>query len=231
MLQQTQVDRVIPKYQQFLEHFPSVQALANASLSAVLTLWVGLGYNRRAQYLQKTAQAILSDHEGHFPKERTVLESLPGVGPYTAGAICTFAYNQPVTLIETNIRAVFLYHFFPLQKTVSDKDVLPLIAQELWHQNPREWYAALMDYGSCLKKVVPNPSRKSRHHTKQSRFVGSVREVRGNVLKILTKHQKISKQELHMKVVGNRDYLEKVLDSLQRESIVKIEGSTIAIKE
>ncbi|MBL4644330.1 MAG: A/G-specific adenine glycosylase [Candidatus Pacebacteria bacterium] len=186
MLQQTQVDRVIPKYKAFLEAFPTVQKLANAKLSHVLLLWSGLGYNRRARMLHDAAKQVVFEHSGHFPKDITELLKLPGVGSYTARAIVTFAYNEPVVMIETNIRSVFIHEFFGNVIAVDDTKIVPLIeASSVKERDSRRWYAALMDYGSYLKKEYPNPSRKSKHHSKQSKFRGSLREVRGDVLKIL----------------------------------------------
>jgi A/G-specific adenine glycosylase len=172
MLQQTQVDRVIPKYKAFLKAFPTARVLARAALPQVLLLWSGLGYNRRAKYLWEAAK-----------RWGAPLETLPGVGPYTASAVRVFAYNKPEILIETNIRAVFLHHLFPKSKKVPDARLMPFIVRALDRKKPRVWYAALMDYGSYLKKKLPNPSRRSRLHTKQKPFKGSDREIRGGILK------------------------------------------------
>src|SRR5258708_1445193 len=110
MLQQTQVDRVIGYYEKFLASFPTFRSLAQAKVADVLRLWQGLGYNRRALMLQRAAQMITNDQEG----------LLPGVGPYTAGAVLAFAFNKPVAIIETNIRRVYLYHYFADQVDVGD---------------------------------------------------------------------------------------------------------------
>ncbi len=188
MLQQTQVERVIPKYQAFLKKFPTVKRLAHAPLSEVLILWQGLGYNRRAKMLHRAAQIIEREHKGHMPKSYEALLALPGVGPYTAGAVCAFAFNIPITMIETNIRTAYLYHYFPDVTDVSDSMLLPIIARTLPHDNPREWYAALMDYGSYLKSTVGNQSRQSRHYTKQSPFKGSDRYIRGTIVRAVTQN-------------------------------------------
>ncbi len=229
MLQQTQVERVIPKYQAFITQFPTSKSLASASLAAVLTLWVGLGYNRRAQNLWRAAAAIQNDHAGNFPTTYRELLALPGVGPYTAGAICIFAYNQPLPLIETNIRTVFLHHFFPTQTAVSDTELLPLVTSEIWHDNPREWYAALMDYGSVLKKLLPNPSRRSKHHTKQTLFTGSTRQVRGQIIALLTKNDTLTEQELALQITGNKDYLRKAIEQLLSEGMISKEKTSYRI--
>ena len=186
MLQQTQADRVVEKYQQFIAKFPTVQKLAAAKLKTVLTVWQGLGYNRRAKMLHDAARLIVKEHQGVVPRDTIKLEALPGIGPYTARAIATFAFNQPHIFIETNIRSVFIHEFFPKKKLVSDAVLLPLIEQTLDQKNPRAWYTALMDYGAMLKKTKVNPSRKSKHYVRQSAFKGSDREVRGAIIKLLT---------------------------------------------
>lgn len=184
MLQQTQVSRVTPKYQEFLQAFPDVNTLAKAPLSAVLTAWNGLGYNRRAKYLWQAAQVIAQLPNG-FPTDLAGLVALPGIGKNTAGAILVYAYNQPVVYIETNIRTVYIHHFFVGQTAVSDADILLLVAETLDNDDPRQWYWALMDYGSHIKRTTGNASRSSKSFAKQSTFAGSLRQVRGRVIKQL----------------------------------------------
>lgn len=180
MLQQTQATRVVPKYVAFIKQFPTAKSLARVPLSKVLTLWSGLGYNRRAKYLHQAAKQFQTDR----------LEDLPGVGPYTASAVRVFAFNKPEILIETNVRTVFLHHMFPRSKKVSDARLLPYVGVPRGVE-PREWYSALMDYGTYLKSIHPNPSRRSQHHSKQSAFKGSEREVRGAVLRALVKGESV----------------------------------------
>ena len=179
MLQQTQVDRVIPKYKEFLKAFPTIAALRKASLGEVLTVWQGLGYNRRAKMLHECVKAISTN----LPDTYEGLMKLPGVGPYTAGAVCAFAYNKPVPIIETNIRTVYLHHFFKDKKSVSDAAIMKKVERTLDRENPRTWYWALMDYGAHLKKTVGN--MKGAAYTKQSTFKGSDREVRGAIVRTL----------------------------------------------
>lgn len=188
MLQQTQVDRVVPKFNAFIKQFPNFASLARAKQSTVLRLWQGLGYNRRALNLKRAAETVLKEHHGRLPRDEDSLRALPGIGPYIAGAVRAFAFNIPGTFIETNIRTVFLHHFFGDTKNVHDDEIIPLITKTLDTKQPREWYAALMDYGTHLKKTLPNPSRKSKHHTRQSKFEGSYRQKRGKVLKILSEN-------------------------------------------
>ncbi len=196
MLQQTQVDRVIPKYKEFLAAFPNIVSLAKASTSEVLSHWSGLGYNRRALFLKRTAEIIVKDFKGKFPKDPETLETLPGMGHYTARAIATFSFGGTYTFIETNIRSVFIHEFMPKALSVSDMDLIPYVETSLSKIRSREWYFALMDYGSFLKKTQPNPNRKSKHHTKQSTFEGSLRQIRGAFLKKLIDGKKHKKSEL-----------------------------------
>jgi A/G-specific adenine glycosylase len=189
MLQQTQVDRVVPKFQTFIEAFPNEGALAQASLAEVLMLWQGLGYNRRAKYLQLAAQRIIDQFNGLMPDKLDDLLALPGVGHNTAGAIMAYAFNQPVVFIETNIRTVYFHHFFDQAAKVADADIIPLIEQTLDHQQPRQFYWALMDYGWWLKRRGLKNVSQSKHYKKQSALSGSLRQVRGQLIKRLTESQ------------------------------------------
>ena len=185
MLQQTQVPRVIEKYKEFLKKFPSIKALATSPLASVLSLWSGLGYNRRAQYLHKMAKTIMQKHAGKFPTTIEALEHLPGIGPYTARAIAAFAYNTPSVFIETNIRTVFIHHFFADKEIISDAELIPIISATLDRKNPRQWYWLLMDYGTHLKASGIRTHRRSKQYIKQSTFKGSRRQLRGKILKLL----------------------------------------------
>jgi A/G-specific adenine glycosylase len=180
MLQQTQVQRVITKYKEFLALFPDVASLAQAQLGDVLRVWMGLGYNRRAKFLHQSATMVMADFGSVFPTDTAQLVKLPGVGINTAGAIASYAYNQPVVFVETNIRTVIIHHFFNDHTGIADKDILKLVEQTLDHEHPREWYWALMDYGSYLKQTVGNVSRQSKTYAKQSTFAGSKRQIRGH---------------------------------------------------
>lgn len=185
MLQQTQVDRVIPKFNAFIARFPDEQSLAAAPLADVLTLWNGLGYNRRAKYLHESAKKIVADFSGSFPQDHADILSLPGVGPGTAGAIMTYAFNRPVVFIETNVRTVYFHHFFDDGDKVSDAQLRPAIERTLDQDHPREFYWALMDYGTWLKKNGAGRITQSKHYKKQSPLKGSVRELRGLIIKQL----------------------------------------------
>ena len=183
MLQQTQVTRVREKYAQWMDLLPNLELLAAASVSEVLSAWQGLGYNRRGLWLHRAAQTIVSEYAGIVPSDPRLLVALPGIGPNTAGSIAAFAYNAPVVFIETNIRRVYLHEFFADRQDVADAELMPLIALTLDREAPREWYYALMDYGSHLAATVPNPNRRSKQHRVQSKFEGSSRQVRGAILR------------------------------------------------
>lgn len=187
MLQQTQVARVIPKFEFFMETFPTIKDLADAPLSAVLTAWSGLGYNRRAKFLHQAAQKVLVDFNGIIPNTYDELVSLSGIGPNTAGAILAYSFNKPVVFIETNVRTVYFHHFFEDHMTVTDKELRAIIEQTIDKEHPRQWYWALMDYGSYLKQQGVGRIDKSSHFKKQAPLRGSVREVRGLIIKALAK--------------------------------------------
>ncbi|MBN2840191.1 MAG: A/G-specific adenine glycosylase [Coriobacteriia bacterium] len=186
MLQQTQVSRVIPKYEKFVEAFPTIGSLAGAPTDQLLAVWQGLGYNRRALALRRAAEVIVADHGGEVPRTLEDLTALPGIGHATAAQVLAFAFDVGVPFIETNIRTVYLHEFFPGAEDVPDAAVLPLVAETLDRTRPREWFWALLDYGTHLKASTPNPSRRSRHHVQQGRFEGSNRQLRGRLLAELT---------------------------------------------
>lgn len=190
MLQQTQVDRVIPKYREFLKAFPNVRALAKSRLADVLQAWNGLGYNRRAKYLRDAAIEIVEKYGGQVPAIYSELVELPGVGDYTARAVRVFAFNEADILIETNIRTAFIHYFHSnvLQNVrISDKEILPLARKVAEGLEQRKWHWALMDYGAHLKRSGVRNNHRGAHYTKQSRFEGSFRQLRGETLRILTK--------------------------------------------
>lgn len=226
MLQQTQASRVIPKYYEFLQRFPTVDALAQATLQEVLAIWSGLGYNRRAKFIWQAAQAIAIQHNSKIPESLEELVALPGIGRNTAAAILVYAHNQPLSFIETNIRTVYIYHFFPDGDHVSDAEILELVTQSIDSEHPREWYWALMDYGSHLKATVGNLSRSSKHYVKQSTFKGSNREIRGKILKLLTRRP-YKTQELKQTI--NDERFEKIIDDLVAESLVKQDGPLLTL--
>jgi len=186
MLQQTQTDRVFPRYEAWFLRFPDAASLATASLADVYGQWKGLGYNSRALRLRDSARAVCSDFGGRVPDTEGELRSLPGVGPYTARAVLAFAFNRPTLVLETNIRAALIFHFFPDAAVVTDRELEPVAMAVLDRDQPGRWYQALMDYGAWLKKREPNPSRKSAAYSRQSAFKGSLRQARGAILRCLS---------------------------------------------
>src|SRR5512135_3657963 len=163
MLQQTQVERVIEKYKEFLAAFPDFPSLAKAPLAKLLRNWSGMGYNRRALSLKSLAQKVVVEHQGRLPSDREMLLALPGIGRYTAGAVIAFAFNKPVVFMDTNIRRVYIHEFFHDQGDILDDEIMPLLEQTMDAGDPRKWYNALMDYGAMLKREQVNPNRRSAH--------------------------------------------------------------------
>ncbi|MDO4797544.1 MAG: adenine glycosylase [Coriobacteriales bacterium] len=184
MLQQTQVTRVDGRWQRWLERFPTTQALAQADPADVLEEWQGLGYNRRALALHTAAGMIVTQYED-FPHQMRDLLALPGIGNATAAGIRAFAFGLPGVYLETNVRTVFLHELFPQEEGVSDRQLVPLVEAACSTDDARGWYYALLDYGAYLKSTVPNPSRRSKSHVRQSRFVGSHRQKRGELVRML----------------------------------------------
>ena len=231
MLQQTQVERIRSRYGEFLLTFPDLEALARASLQEVLAAWQGLGYNRRGMALKRAAEEVVARFGGVVPVTEEELRTLPGIGPYTAGAICAFAFDQPVVFIETNIRAVYLHHFFPDRQGITDRELFPLVALTLDRDAPREWYYALMDYGVLLKRLLPNPSRRSAHHVRQSPFKGSNREVRSRILTAILAQEGVTEGELVTLLDGDALRVKKNLRDLKREGFIAETSAGYAIRE
>lgn len=228
MLQQTQVDRVIPKFELFMQTFPTIQDLAKAPLSDVLVVWSGLGYNRRAKFLHEAARRVVADFAGELPDTYSDLVSLPGVGPNTAGAILAYSFNQPVVFIETNIRTVYFHHFFEDQDAVSDTELRAIVEQTVDVEHPREWYWAMMDYGSYLKKQGVGRNAKSSHYKKQAPLKGSLREVRGLILKQLAAGS-CGPEELRA-LMPNDERFEKALHSLTTEGLIENKDGAVSLK-
>lgn len=236
MLQQTQVSRVLPKYKEFLQAFPNPKTLAESNDTQLLKIWSGLGYWRRARFLKEACKKITKDFNGKFPKDTQTLRTLPGIGPYTAGAISCFAFGNTEAFIDTNIRRVYLHFFFQDKADISDKEILPLAQQAIANQDPREWHWALFDYGALVlkdKKI----NRKSRHYNKQSTFTGSFRSYRAKLLRHL-----LAQPEQHMPVSIATDFLEnllrqderdyspkEIIESLKTDNLIKIEKDIVRI--
>jgi A/G-specific adenine glycosylase len=220
MLQQTQVDRVIEKYKEFLTAFPDFQALAKAPLSKLLNIWSGMGYNRRALSLRKLAQVIVAEHKGRLPSDPDILVTLPGIGKYTAGAVSAFAFNKPVVFMDTNIRRVYIHEFFRDKHGIYDDELVPLVQQTLDTKDPRKWYNALMDYGSMLKLEHGNPNKRSAHYTRQSPFENSNRQVRGRIVKTLVAGTQLTAARIVKETGMDAERVRKNLDQLAQEGFI-----------
>ena len=225
MLQQTQVDRVVPKFHAFITAFPDEKVLASASLAEVLKLWNGLGYNRRAKFLHEAAKKIVTDFDGKFPQTKDDLLSLPGVGINTAGAILVYAFNQPVPFIETNVRTVFFHHFFEDRDDITDMEIMTLLKRAVDKEHPREFYWALMDYGAYLKKQGAGKIARSKHYKKQSALKGSAREVRGQIIRLLAGGDE-TVEALKTKLVADGRF-EPALGGLLKDGLVQQNESTL----
>jgi A/G-specific adenine glycosylase len=186
MLQQTQTSRVIPKYELFLSLWPTLKDLAGVALDELLYHWKGLGYNRRALNLRRSAIAS-REWDWNLPTKQTELLSLPGVGKATAAAIGAFSYRERTIYLETNIRRVLLHCFYPDQEGVKDKELELLLGRLVQLvEDPKAWYYALMDFGVLLKHLLPNANMRSAHYTKQAKFENSNRQIRGQLIHLLS---------------------------------------------
>lgn len=240
MSQQTQIQRVVMKYQQWLEKFPTIEALSNATIADVLLYWSGLGYNRRALNLKKTAEIIVKKLGTEFPKDEKMLRSLPGIGEYTSRAILCFAFNQQVTVIDTNVRKVILTQFSHSGNGGQSPSSPASEARQGWNdegriQNPdsgRTSFARMTEkeiqdiaeqllpkgqaseWNQALMDYAATVLKKEKIPIpKQSTFIGSHRYYRGQVLKIL-----LQKKEIPVGEVGfliKKDYKDKEREWLE----------------
>lgn len=238
MLQQTQVSRVKRYWSRWMELFPTVDALAAADTATVLEMWQGLGYNRRALALKRACEACSADNGGLLPRTVDELVKLPGIGPATAAGVVSFAYDEPSVYIETNVRSVFLHELFPDREEVSDKQLVPYVADTCPNQGARAWYYALLDFGAHLKSQIANPSRRSKHYARQSKFEGSRREKRSFLLKqVLAAPDGIELEELAARLdeheqqakrsAVDRDLFEAIVSELIDEGFFRWEGELL----
>jgi A/G-specific adenine glycosylase len=229
MLQQTQVERVIEKFQEFLEAFPDFNALAHAPLPELLKIWQGMGYNRRALALKALAQKVVAEYRGKLPHELEKLLALPGIGPYTAGAIAAFAFNRPVVFMDTNIRRVYIHEFFHDRDGIHDDEMIPFLERTMDAEHPRKWYNALMDYGTMLKKGQVNPNRRSAHYARQSPFENSNRQVRGKILKVLVAESQLSAAQIVKRTEMDPERVKANLLLLEEEGFIRKRGTRYSI--
>jgi A/G-specific adenine glycosylase len=227
MLHQTQVERVVPKYEQWVVLWPDWQSLSSASRRNVLAAWSGLGYNRRAIYLRECARKVTSQYDSQLPRDPELLETLPGIGPYTARAILIFAFNEPLAAIDTNIRRVLL-HSFRWPSETSPTDLKRLAEKALYANDPRRWHYALMDYSRlALPKLITSIPPLSR----QSRFEGSIRQIRGEIIRRLTLKKSVRRTTIARSLNRSAEDVDRAIRALQREGLVTLVGQSIRLRD
>ena len=218
MLQQTQVNRVIPKYHEFLDTFPDLECLASADTKTLLKVWSGLGYNRRAIWLREAANQIIE--RGNFPRSDTELRSLKGIGPYTSRSILIFAFNEDLAAVDTNIRRVFIASDFADEFT-SEKELQEIAETLLPKGRSSDWHNALMDYGSS---VLTSASTGIAPTSRQPKFDGSSRQIRGKVLQLLTESKSLDldaiRSELKIDSCDQKDLMG-ILNGLISDELVE----------
>ena len=225
MLQQTQVDRVVPKYEAWIKRWPDWQSLANASVQQLHQMWSGLGYNRRAVFLGRMARAVVEDHDGRLPDSPELLRKLPGIGPYTSHAILIFAFNAPLVTIDTNIRRVIL-HEFDLPATLSDGDLHEIARQLLPRGKSRDWHYALMDYSAL---VLPKQLKCIPPKTRQTRFEGSLRQIRGEIIRRLTSRRSVTVSEVAEALNRAEQDVFQAAEAMAREGLVTVHRGRIEL--
>lgn len=216
MLQQTQVPRVLSRYAEFIEAYPTVYSLAKASTADVLKIWKGMGYNRRALYLKKAAQKIVDAYNGEFPESEKELVTLPGLGTYTARAILVFAFGQDIAAVDTNIRQIITHFFFrdiaqkpPVIQKVADR-LVPL--GESW-----EWHQALMDYGAL---EMPKLKVKKIKNSGGIPFKETNRFYRGKIMDLL-REGNVRELDLQKKFNKSAELLLSIIDGLVKDGLVE----------
>lgn len=227
MLQQTQADRVTPRFLQWMERFPDVQSLAGASLHNVLQLWSGLGYNSRGQRLHLAAALIVERHGGTVPARPDILATLPGIGPYTSCSIPAFADNLDIAAVDTNIRRV-LIHELQLPESIAPADLRRIAGEVLPKGRSREWHNALMDYGALeLTSRRTGISPLSR----QTPFKGSRRWYRGRLLRELLDTGMLSMDSIEARYSDCPYGIGTILEALVREGMAEMygDGRTVVV--
>jgi A/G-specific adenine glycosylase len=230
MLQQTQVSRVIPKFNDWLKRFPTIESLAKAPVSEVLRQWSGLGYNRRALFLKKAAVEIVEKYNGNFPQDEKILRTLPGIGEYTARALLCFAFNKQISVVDTNVRKVILVTFFNGGNLMTEKEIISIAEQLLPVGSAYDWNQALMDYSRTMlgKEKIQIP--------KQSKFLGSRRYYRGQIIKLLLQKKKIPIDKIGQLIKGDfnksdMDWLQGLLKELEDEGFVLIKNDFVSLAD
>ncbi|MBL8003616.1 MAG: hypothetical protein JNL36_00840 [Candidatus Kapabacteria bacterium] len=254
MLQQTQVSRVIEKFTEFIEAFPTIFEVASASNEQIIRFWNGLGYNSRALRLKKTCDAIVKDNNGVIPYSYNELRSLPGIGDYTASAIVCFAFRVPVVVLDVNVIRVFSRFFSPQVYTtdvINEKEIRESLVRMLPKEHSSEFFQAIMDVARLYcKKSSPNcnecplsPKCKSNNKlvfkkvTKrlEPSYLGFPRRIwRGRVLKIVTEHYSISVDEIVqiLEMSEHIDWITTIIHLLEKDGLIEFEkvNETVRIK-
>lgn len=228
MLQQTQVQRVVPKFLAFMDAFPDLDSLRRAKQSDVISSWSGLGYYRRAKFLYAAAQSLPDGSKEVW--SRGQLEACAGIGPNTAGAIRVYAYDTPELFIETNVRTVLLRHFFAESDSVSDKELQQILSQLLDYEHPRAFYWAIMDYGSALKRRGDRIARVSSHYKKQAPYEGSSRQLRASIIRQLADAKKpVSTRTVARRLNDKR--AASIIDQLLKENMIEQSSGALRLKD
>ena len=225
MLQQTQVGRVIGKYRLFTRKYSRIEDLANASTADLIKDWSGLGYNRRVIFLQKCAKVTVSEYNGQLPNVYEALLGLPGIGPYTAAAICSFAYNQEIPCIDTNIRRVLL-HELSLPESTSQKELYEMAKECIPKGKSRIWHNALMDYGAV---VLTAHKTGIKPLGRQPRFAGSRRFYRGQVIKLLHAGKRVHIGTLKKALGKNENEIHSILSGLESDGLLRIDRKSVSL--
>lgn len=226
MLQQTQVDRVVPKYEAWVARWPDWSSLAKATNRQLLSMWSGLGYNRRALNLGRLAQRVTQDFGGRLPEDPQQLLDLPGIGPYTAHAVLIFAFNRPLATIDTNIRRVLL-HEFDLPASTGRQPLQQLAERLVPKGRARDWHNALMDYAAL---ALPHRRPGDAARTRQPRFEGSRRQVRGAIIRNLTSRRSVNIAVLAATLGRTRAEIEEAAAALATERIISRRGDLLYLR-
>ncbi len=219
MLQQTQVDRVIPYYHKWIKRWPTIQDLAHADRTDILEMWMGLGYNNRAINLHKAAKIIVNNYDSNVLLAMQKYKHVPGIGPYTSSAVQAFAANKDTIVVDTNIRRIFI-HEFSLPESTPDKEIEELAAKVLPRGNSRDWYNALMDYGS---QVLTARKTGIKSKTQQSKFEGSDRQARAKIVRHLLANKKATAPELQQICDISQERFQKIAAKLIKDDVIAIQ--------
>jgi len=245
MLQQTQASRVVTAFGSFLRRFPTVRALAAATRGDVVREWGGLGYNRRAVRLSEAARIVVRDHGGRIPRDPATLRGLPGVGPYTAAAVASLGFGEPVAVVDTNVRRVVSrVHLGVDGHEVSSKEAWGLAEGWLDRDDPVMWNQALMDLGRAVCRPEPrcdvcplagvcrfrrDGAAATRGPTRQGSFEGSTRQVRGAVVRALRSHPWLTPAQLASKTGFPVDRVDAAVATLSVDGLVEVDAGRVRL--